>query len=104
MENNKRKPGWEDPRAFDHVSPQPEESKRRAALESMKTRYPWEKDFKQLTKEEYDILDRFVTENDHLDRNAFAEKANRLFLDAANKPKRWTTIVEILININVHAN
>jgi hypothetical protein len=78
------------------------QSKRLAALEEMKTRYPHAKRFAQLSKKEVTILYDFVKENDHLAKDDFMLKVSRHFLGDPNKPKNWGIIDELLCNINSH--
>lgn len=53
------------------------------------------KGFAKLKANEVLILENFLEANKDDGRDALSIKANRLFLDAKDKPKNWTTICEM---------
>lgn len=73
---------------------------RLATFESYAT-HPWlGKAYKRLSMAERELVRRFIVDNNNLDKGAFEFKVNRMFLDQPNKPKNYTTILELLICAN----
>lgn len=54
--------------------------------------------FSKLTQSELDFVIGFVKDNEHLDRNEYMAKANRLFIDG-QKPKHHTDMWAILTQL-----
>lgn len=42
----------------------------------------------------------FIKQNEHLSKDDFEKKVNRVFIDKSDKPKNWKIILEILTCIN----
>lgn len=57
----------------------------------------WQKKLlKKLKKDEIEFCRKFLIENESLDRNEFAKKVNRLFIDEKNPPKNRHIIAELI--------
>lgn len=54
----------------------------------------------KLNTSEISHLNKFVLHNNNLDKNDFAFKATRFFLDSKEQPKRLGIIVELLLFVN----
>lgn len=62
--------------------------------------HPFEKKlFSKLNTKDKDFINGFISANESLDKNAWSEKVNRLFLNG-DKPKNHSTIWAILISIS----
>ena len=62
--------------------------------------HPWlHKSYKRLSNSDREIALSFIKENKELDRGAFEQKVNRLFLDR-EKPKNFSIILELLMCCN----
>lgn len=75
-------------------------NKRLKKFESIKND-PWfGKIYSRLSTNEIELIRKFITENDSLNRSEFEFRLNRLFLDMTDKPKRWREITELLMISN----
>ena len=63
--------------------------------------HPWlGKIFKRLTTDEVALCERVLDQQGDLDKGAFEQFAQRLFMDDAKRPKHSTEICELLICAN----
>lgn len=65
-------------------------------FESLGNHLWYSKIVKKLKVEDKKFCLQFLKENAHLDKNDYAHKVNRLFIDQDNKPKNATLIWEVL--------
>lgn len=60
-------------------------------------KHPWlGKVFKKLSTEEINICLSFIEKNAGCSVDDFDQRVQRMFLDVPNKPKNWTSIMELL--------
>jgi hypothetical protein len=57
------------------------------------------KAYKKLSPAELSLAEGFIKENEQLDRDEFATRVNRMFLDK-EKPKHFPIIMELLTSCN----
>lgn len=70
-------------------------------LESFKT-HPWfKKIYKRLGNRDCAFMLETLNKLDHLTRDEYEMRINRLFLDVKDKPRHWKEIQELLANTNV---
>lgn len=69
-------------------------------LYSFKTHPYHGKDLKKLKKEDLELIENFIKENDHLSKDDFAEKANRWGLDQQNRPKNHVILWSFIFQSN----
>jgi hypothetical protein len=78
--------------------------KRKDQFHSYKN-HPWLcRVFKKLTKADVLFCETYLAENDHLTKDDFQLKVNRLFMDDRNPPKAWKEIKELLTCTNSALN
>lgn len=75
-------------------------SKRIQNFNQMKSHAVLGKLFKKLTKDELKQTENFILENDHLDKNEYAIKCNRWFLDK-KAPKHHSDMWAIVLQANI---
>lgn len=64
--------------------------------------HPWlSKGFAKLKKADLVIITEFL-DRDFASKSDAMVACNRIFVDAANRPKQWTTILEIISAIITH--
>lgn len=78
-------------------------SKRMQRLKQYETRLPYAEWWSQLKTEGQAAVVHFIQRNDHLDAGEFEKKAQRLFLDVPQKPRNWSLINQVLVNVNYAA-
>lgn len=75
-------------------------SQRMSRLKEYETRLPYSEWWKRLKTEGQAAVKNFISRHDHLTKGEFEQRANRLFLDLPNKPRNWSLISQILVNVN----
>lgn len=58
------------------------------------------KAYKKLSEKDLTLCKDFILKHETLDKNAYASKVLRLWMDNSNKPKLWKEIEELLICSN----
>lgn len=69
----------------------------------LKNHIMYQKHFKKLSKIDVEFCEEFLAHSSDLNRDDYANKINRLFLDKTDKPKNWTVIWELLSVSNTEA-
>lgn len=70
-------------------------------LKSFKT-HPWfKKLYVKLSNRDLKFMHETLIQFDHLSKDEYEFKINRLFLDVKDKPRYWKEIQELLANSNV---
>lgn len=64
------------------------------------SKHAWlQKVYARLKKSDLSLVEGFILEHDHLDKEKFELAVNRMFLEK-EKPKNWTLVLELLSNSN----
>lgn len=72
---------------------------RKQNLEALKSHPYLGKLFSKITKVELLMIETFVSENEHLDKNDYTSKANRWYLDK-KAPKNFSAMWAIVTQLN----
>lgn len=59
------------------------------------------KGFNKLKKSEVDVFVKFF-ETEYLDKSNAMQACNRMFMDKTDKPKNWSTIMELVSSVISH--
>jgi hypothetical protein len=76
-------------------------TKRLMKFHSLKTHAWFSRVYKKLSADDIKFCEQFISQYDALNKDDFEFTINRAFLDKAEKPTRWTLMIELLANANV---